>query len=104
MQIASKEVPAALVGMIAHELVDAGLCDAWKARGIFTVFKDLITSDIVHTQSPETLARYGRLFKKLLPQYLFYKTNMLKCEDDDVLVSNIPWFALRQSNTFQRTE
>jgi hypothetical protein len=104
MQIASVEVPAELVGMIAHELVNTCLSDAWKAHGICTVFKDLITSGIVPTQSPETLARQGRLLKKLLPQYLFYKTLKLRGQEDPLLVSNIPWYASRRSNTFQRTE
>lgn len=74
--------------MIAHELIENDIREAWKARRICTTFRNCITTDITLTQTPNALAKSRRIIKNLLPQYLFQRVVTLRGPHDAVLVSS----------------
>ena len=73
MFISFTEVPTEVVGLIAHQLVSAGIRDAWKLRGISTTFRDAITDDILLHQTKDVLKDGDRIMDRLMPRYLYYR-------------------------------
>lgn len=73
MRISSADVPAEVVGLIANQMVSAGIRDAWKLRGISTDFRDAITDDILLHQSKEVLQDADVIMDHFTPRYLYHR-------------------------------
>jgi hypothetical protein len=88
MQILDREIPAELVHMITHELVCDGLKEAWKLRGICSVFPDAIEEDILLRQPSDHLKTGGDITDNLAPRYLAERVRRPNLADVQQAVPN----------------
>jgi len=86
MRVASVEVPAEVVGLIANQMVFAGIRDAWKLRGICTDFRDAITNDVLLYQTQDALKDGSVIVEHLMPRYLYYRVKKRLDVRDDLPV------------------
>ncbi|KAI4950629.1 hypothetical protein J4E91_004514 [Alternaria rosae] len=78
MQIAQVEVPAEIVGIIAHHLFCLeGMQETWKLRLVCTTFASAIKDDILLYQTEELRYANGRwcgsIMSHLMPEWLYYR-------------------------------
>lgn len=82
MQILQLEVPAEMVGVIAHHLVCSNMRNAWKLRGLCSTMEFAIEDDILLHQTKHVLKSGRKLMAHLSTRDLLQRVKKpLNCND-----------------------
>jgi hypothetical protein len=76
------DLPPELWQHVVHYLVlETGMKEVWRLRGVGRTFKRDITDNIVTKQPPEAFWSATTIWKSIIGQYFFYRANNTKVKD-----------------------